>query len=143
MVPKIGDDGLITMEVAPKVSNVVGQGSKGLPMITRRQASTTVHVQDGGTVIIAGLLDNRSRVVVQRVPILGSLPLIGYFFRSTVVEGNDRQMAIFITPRIIGGKAADDGLLGGGRPKDVTAPVGVEFQRELHSILVSQAGGMP
>jgi len=139
MVPKIGDDGLITMEVSPEVSNVVGQGAKGLPMITRRQASTTVHVQDGGTIVIAGLLDNRSRVVVQRVPILGSLPLIGYLFRSTNVEDSDRQMAILITPRIIGRREEGDGTAGAGPPRSAAAPVGREFRDELHSILAAKA----
>ena len=96
-------------------------------------------MQDGGTIVIAGLLDSRSRVVVQRVPILGSLPLIGYLFRSSSVEGNDRQMAILITPRIIGRKAEGDGAAGAGRPRVAAAPVGKEFQDELHSILAAQA----
>jgi len=141
MRPRIGDDGDIVMEISPEVSNVIGQGLRGFPVITRRSASTTVHVQDGGTIVIAGLVDNSSRVDVRRVPLLGSIPLIGALFRSDQVQNDARQVAVFITPRIVGRRPGLETPYLAGRPsRPHVEPAGEEFQEELERILFGSSG---
>jgi len=136
MLPRIGKDGDITMKVTPEVSNVVGQGTRGLPVITRRKASTTVHVQDGGTVIIGGLLDSRTRTEELKVPLLGDIPVLGWLFRRQTAEDQGRQVAVFITPRIVEEPVAGHPLLAAQpyyRPQ--FEPAGAEFQEDLERLL--------
>jgi type IV pilus assembly protein PilQ len=134
MEPSIGENGAISMRVTPDVSNVIGQGMRGLPVITRRRASTTVRVQDGGTIIIAGLHDNRTRVDEMKVPLLGDIPLLGNLFWKQNAESQSRQVAIFITPRIV-----EDGARSQRRePPTARAshePAGPEFEQELERLI--------
>jgi type IV pilus assembly protein PilQ len=58
-------------------------------------------VEDGQTVVLGGIFETEEREVVNKVPVLGSLPVLGYFFRSTVVVDNQAELLIFVTPRIL------------------------------------------
>jgi len=136
MVPTIGENREITMQVTPDVSNVVGQGTRGLPVITRRRASTTVRVPDGGTIVIAGLIDSRTRVEKLKVPLVGDIPLVKWLFRRESAENQARQVAVFITPRIVEEPTGDYALLSGlPRYRPDFEPVGPEFQAELERAL--------
>jgi type IV pilus assembly protein PilQ len=129
VTPYIGDDDEITLLVTPEVSNVVAEGEQGLPIVTRRQVSTTVRVKNGGTVIIAGLLYNRSRDTEERVPLVSTIPVVGAFFRKDEAAELDRQIAVLITPRII--EDAIPGLsMPSASPKQAKL-VGKEFKDQL------------
>ncbi|QEG21460.1 Type II secretion system protein D precursor [Mariniblastus fucicola] len=71
------------------------------PLINRRQVSTTVHVGDGETVVIGGLMQNQMVDRVSRVPVLGDLPLVGRFFTQIVQEEAAAEVVVFISPRIV------------------------------------------
>jgi hypothetical protein len=71
------------------------------PLINRRQVSTTVHVEDGETVVIGGLMQNQMVNRVSRVPVLGNLPLIGRLFTQVVREEEAAEVVVFISPRIV------------------------------------------
>ncbi|MFW6155453.1 MAG: type II secretion system protein GspD [Planctomycetota bacterium] len=107
MLPRLSGEGEITLEVTAEVSDVVARGADGLPVVTRRQATSTVRVEDGGTVAIAGLMDARSRRSDQRVPGAARLPLVGHLFTSTVKDDVTRQIAVFVTARIVPDDPAD------------------------------------
>lgn len=104
--PRINDEGMITMKIKPEVSSVVGdyQAFRTVPIIRKSLAETTVMVKDGETIIIAGMIDTIKRSTESRIPILGSIPLLGALFRSEseVVENN--ELVVFLTPRTISGE---------------------------------------
>ena len=107
ITPYIGDDGDITLEMAVEVSDSIPSArSTELPVVTRRTAENTVRIKDGGTAIVAGLTENRSNHDNKKVPGLSKLPLVGSLFKNTANEDSSREIAVFITARIV----PEDGL---------------------------------
>jgi type IV pilus secretin PilQ/predicted competence protein len=97
--PSISNDGYILMHVHPKVSDGVIQA--GLPSETTTEATTSVLVKDGTTIIIGGLIREREEELINQVPGLGSLPVIGAFFRSRKETKKKTEIAVLITPYIV------------------------------------------
>lgn len=73
------------------------------PIVSRRQAVTSVHVPSGKTTIIGGLTTSSTVESESKVPILGDIPLLGFLFRSTSTNISKTDLQFFITPRIIRG----------------------------------------
>jgi len=102
ITPHIGDNNDITLELAIEVSNSIPRGrGSDLPVVTRRTAVNTVRIQNGGTVALAGLTENRTRLEKRRTPGLSNLPLVGGLFKSTNDEEASREIAVFVTAYII------------------------------------------
>jgi type II secretory pathway component GspD/PulD (secretin) len=103
ITPLINADGYITTEITPEVSSVTGfKGSNNdLPVVATRQATTTVRLKDGNTVIIGGLLSEEKTTNITRVPILGSIPLLGYLFQHRTIVTSKKDLVIEVTPRIL------------------------------------------
>jgi len=132
ITPRIGDKGEITLDISTEVSDVVGRGEKNLPVITRRTAKSTVRVKDGGTAAVAGLMLSRSRLAGSSVPGLGELPLVGPLFRKDTDSKSSRQVAVFVTARLM--PDADRRV---AKPSDrpVIPLVGKEFRGQLRESL--------
>jgi len=101
----------IRLELNPSIEAVIDDGPDGTqfaPTIAKREVSTTVTVEDGKTVVIAGLTREDEQEISSRVPLLGSIPLLGWIFRreSSVIERTD--ILIFVTPRLVGARNSDD-----------------------------------
>ncbi len=101
VTPRIAKDGLITMTVHPEVSEVLDTAVQGVPRIGTREASTEVMVRDGETLVIGGLKRHVRTETVRRLPILGSLPIIGALFRSTRTEQSEVELLVFLTPVLV------------------------------------------
>ena len=103
ITPLINADGYITTQISPEVSSVIGfRGpNNDLPVIATRQATTTVRLKDGNSVIIGGLLSEEKTSTVSKVPILGSIPGIGYLFQHHVTGVSKKDLVIEVTPRIL------------------------------------------
>ncbi len=103
ITPLINADGYITTTINPEVSSVIGfQGvNADLPVVATRQASTTVRLKDGNSVIIGGLLSEEKTNTVARVPFLGSIPVIGYLFQHQSITTTKKDLVIEVTPRIL------------------------------------------
>jgi len=110
MTPQVGENGDITVHISTEVSEVTSRpgdvsGDNGvqgtLPVVRRRTAETRVRVKDGDAIVIGGLIESVNRDEVKRVPLLGSIPLLGYLFRSTKSVTEEKEVVIFITPRLI------------------------------------------
>ena len=71
------------------------------PVINRRTVSTTVHVQDGKTIVIGGLVQSQVVDRVSKVPGFSDLPIIGKLFKSVQRQEQDAEVVIFISPRIV------------------------------------------
>src|SRR5262252_5253270 len=96
ITPLINVDGYITVHIRPEVSTVTGfRGDQSdLPVVSTRQAETTVRLKDGNSVVIGGLLDEESTVTTTRVPYLSSVPLIGPLFRHENSTKTKRDLVI-------------------------------------------------
>jgi len=102
ITPRITDNDEITLDVAVEVSDSIPRGrGSDLPVVTRRTASNTVTVKDGGTVALAGLTENRSRKKEKRVPGLSSIPVLGNLFKNSEDDKSIREVAVFITAHLI------------------------------------------
>ena len=102
ITPHIGDNNNITLEMAVEVSDSIPRGrGSDLPVVTRRTSVNTVRIQNGGTVALAGLTENRTRLEKRRTPGLHRIPLLGNLFKSTNDEEASREIAVFVTAHII------------------------------------------
>jgi TonB family protein len=109
VTPTVNRDGFVTMKIKPEVSSskrtdLTSQGQiTQVPIVTTSETETTIMVKDGTTIIIAGLKKNQRDKQVQKVPLLGDIPLIGFFFRTSKDEVGKTELVIFITPHIVSG----------------------------------------
>jgi type IV pilus assembly protein PilQ len=76
---------------------------QGIPALDTQSAQTKVLVADGGTVVIGGIIVTQQQTQITQVPVVGSLPLIGYLFKRTNISINSSELLFFLTPRIIPG----------------------------------------
>ena len=103
ITPIINADGYITTRITPEVSSIIGfKGPNAdLPVVSTRQASTTVRLKDGNSVIIGGLLSEEKTTTITKVPILGEIPGIGLLFQHHNTVGVKKDLVIEVTPRIL------------------------------------------
>lgn len=92
--------GEITMNIEPSISDSVGSQAD-LPKTNERSAQTTVRVKDGETIIIGGLIQSEVHRSSYRVPVLGSIPVIGSLFRSKNDLDRQSEFVIYITPHLV------------------------------------------
>ncbi|MFA4945395.1 MAG: type II and III secretion system protein [Lentisphaeria bacterium] len=93
--------GRVRLQVSPEVSNVQEYTSAGAPLIAVRSANTELDMVDGQMVSIGGLLRKEKRRSARRVPLLGSLPVLGFLFTSHADEAIESQLVIFLRASII------------------------------------------
>ena len=104
MLPHVIPGGLVRMELNPSIESVISAGSRSTeftPTIAKRTATTTVTVPDGDTIVIAGLTRKDMQRVDNRIPILGSIPVLGWLFRYKSEVEKNTNLLIFVTPTVI------------------------------------------
>ncbi len=99
--PFISPDGLVRMEIHPERSSATIDQATGLPNQTTTEVTTNVMVRNGETVIIGGLIEEQISESMVKIPLLGSLPLIGPLFRNKEERINRTELIILLTPRIV------------------------------------------
>jgi pilus assembly protein CpaC len=82
-------------------SNSVTISGTTIPAISTRRAETEFEMQDGQSFVIAGLMDNRVTNVMNKVPGLGDIPVIGQLFRSKSLQKNNAELMVLCTARRI------------------------------------------
>lgn len=100
--PQITAEGTIIMFIeirnnAADFANLVN----GIPPITTQSAKTVVMIPDGGTTVIGGIYRTEDSITHERVPFFHKIPILGNLFRSFARTKQNRELLIFITPRII------------------------------------------
>lgn len=106
VTPYINSEGRVTMDLHPEVSDLSSQATvQGGIVFNTREADTRVMVNDGETAVIGGLIAQQETRFTQGVPVLKSLPVLGHLFRMSDVRRENRELMIFVTPRIIHGSA--------------------------------------
>jgi type IV pilus assembly protein PilQ len=106
VTPYINSDGRVTMDLHPEVSDLSSQSTvQGGIVFTTTEADTRVMVNDGETAVIGGLISQQETRFEQGVPVLRSIPILGHLFRMSDVRKENRELMIFVTPRIVRGSA--------------------------------------
>ena len=98
--PQITPDDNIMMKLNVNKDSVGANTSAG-PAIDTKQVSTEVLVENGGTVGLGGIYTQEESSTLTKVPLLGDIPLLGFFFRQDLKRNDKRELLIFVTPRVI------------------------------------------
>lgn len=101
VTPQINKEGFVRLKIDQTVTAVEDTSDPFRPTTRKRAAKTTVTVKSGDTVVIGGLIDDTTSEGVYKVPLLGDIPLLGWFFKYKSKSGDKQNLFIFITPRII------------------------------------------
>lgn len=104
ILPRVTGDGQVQADIFAEVSSLTGFTSAGDPQISSRQAQTRVDLSEGETLLIGGLLQQRDIRNVQKIPILGDIPILGELFRLSTETREDTNLVITITPHIVPGR---------------------------------------
>ncbi|WP_246128500.1 type II secretion system secretin GspD [Pleionea sediminis] len=100
ITPLINEGNSVRLQIEQEVSSIAG--TSGTDIITnKRQITTTVQVNDGGMVVLGGLIDEDIQESQEKVPILGDIPLIGSLFSSNQTRKTKRNLMVFIRPKIL------------------------------------------
>ncbi len=97
----------ITSKVHAEVSrldyaNGLVQNGFSIPALATREAEAVIHVSNGMSMVIGGLLNSEDGKTVSRIPLLSNIPIIGEFFKHTSRTRDKRELIIIITPHLIG-----------------------------------------
>ncbi len=113
MTPHVNEDNQITLNLAPEVSNIVGwKGpSSDIPLVRVRKTNTTVRVENGQKVFLAGLLSEDSNVELRKVPVLGDIPLLGLLFQNRKNVTSKKNLIVEVIPHIIRDPGEIDSIL--------------------------------
>lgn len=104
VTPQITPDEHISMDL--KVNqDTVGAVFSGVPSINTREIQTKVLVENGQTVVLGGVHEERNTSGTSKVPVLGDVPVLGRLFRTDNNSNNNNELLIFVTPKIVDGKS--------------------------------------
>jgi general secretion pathway protein D len=103
ITPRVGSDGTVLLELEQEVSDTKSNTSSGIdsPAFTQRRIQTTVSVKNGETIILAGMIQDKSTRSRDQVPILGDIPFIGNAFKNKSDSIVRTELLIAITPQVI------------------------------------------
>ncbi len=104
ILPQVANDGTIISTIKPEVSNVSEWRTTSageFPVISTRNASVTVRMNDGETLAIGGLINECERENISGIPVLSEVPLIGQAFRRSVREKTKTDVIFLITPHLM------------------------------------------
>ena len=100
VIPQITPDGDIIMDLEVHKDSVGVQTDDG-PAIDTKSVKTQVLVENGGTVVIGGIFEITESNQINKVPLLGDIPVMGNLFKNRTRETEKREMLVFITPRMV------------------------------------------
>jgi pilus assembly protein CpaC len=122
-VPNITNSGNIRLHVAPEVSsldfaNGLTISGFSIPTILARRVETDVELRPGETLAIGGLMDHTISKDVDKIPLLGDIPILGYFFRSEKARQDMTELLVLVTPYVLDSNALPAPPLPTGRVED-------------------------
>ena len=101
-VPLIKPDGIIHLQVKPEVSsldfsNALTTNGFVIPALSTRRAETEFELKDGQSFVIAGLMDNRVTDILNKIPGLADIPILGTFFKSRSTQKTKTELMVLVT----------------------------------------------
>ena len=102
ITPQINEGASVILTIKQGVSGIAGVAQSGLDIITnKREIETTVLVDNNQIIVLGGLIDEDVQEVVSKVPILGSIPLLGRIFQSSSTSTSTKNLMVFLKPTIL------------------------------------------
>jgi len=103
VTPQITADGTVFMQVLVENTTIdVGiPRVQGIPALDTQAVEAHVLINDGGTVVIGGIIISSQTTTINQVPLFGSIPLIGHLFKRTTIKADSQELLFFLTPRIV------------------------------------------
>lgn len=103
--PHINPDGKINLELFTEVTNIEGGITIGVnPVFNKRNVKTSIYVDNKQTIVIGGLVSTENLKAIQKIPLLGDIPLLGFLFRRTTYTTKKTNLMVFITPIMLDNK---------------------------------------
>ena len=100
--PKVGRNGVIRAVIESEVSSIDPSVSTPLgPALLTRRTKTEFNVKNGETIVLSGLLQRNTSTDVDKVPLLGDIPILGALFRSKRFQNKETELVVFVTPTIV------------------------------------------
>jgi len=100
--PHVNEHDMIRLEVDEEVQDIQSADLGGLgPVTSKRSAKTTVVAKDQQTIVIGGLTGDRTSNTVNKIPILGDIPILGFFFRNSTTRVQKTNILIALTPYVV------------------------------------------
>ena len=104
VTPQITAEGTIFLNIDIENTQIDNSISvAGQPGLDTQSTETKVLINDGGTVVVGGVVINNQTTTVDQVPLLGSMPLIGNLFKHTIINVSTQELMFFVTPQILPG----------------------------------------
>ena len=126
ITPYIHHDDEVSLALLIEVTTISGVGYNDIPTFGERSIETTIRLRNGETNILAGLIRDDEREVLEGVPGLSDLPIVGRLFSRNRVETQETDIIVTLTPRIVRGLALDEADLRAFRfDGDAGAPLDV------------------
>jgi general secretion pathway protein D len=100
VTPQINEGDAVQLLIEQEVSSVSGATSVDIS-INKREIKTTVIVDDGGTIVLGGLIDEDIQESVSKVPLLGDIPILGHLFKTSSTSKRKRNLMVFLKPTIV------------------------------------------
>jgi type IV pilus assembly protein PilQ len=106
VTPQIAPDGNIVLDLLITKNSVVINTATGgdtplPPSIATREITTKIMTKDGETIVVGGIYEKTDSEKRANIPLLGDIPYIGYLFSYTEINQDDKELLVFITPKII------------------------------------------
>ncbi|MFL6549856.1 MAG: type II secretion system secretin GspD [Povalibacter sp.] len=102
ITPKINEGDAVTLKIEQENSDLASSTQGAVDLITnKRTISTTVMVEDGGVIVLGGLIRDAANETENRVPVLGAIPIIGELFKTRSGNKEKRNLMVFIRPTIL------------------------------------------
>lgn len=101
VTPRITANGYVTMDVSQTANDLQGFTSFNAPIVNQRQATTTVAVRDGETIILGGIIRSTVTATQRKIPLLGDIPILGNLFKTTDRTNQKTELLVLLTPRVV------------------------------------------
>ena len=101
VTPRINRSGTVSLDVNQQINTLIEFTLFDAPIISTREASTSVTVKDGQTMVIGGMIKDDKTETVHKIPILGDIPLLGKLFRRKDARIEKTELMVFITPHVV------------------------------------------
>jgi len=127
VTPRIGQNDAVTMEIEQEISSVTAAGNTLTPTISKRKVASSISVVSGQTVLLAGLIAEKSEKGRSGIPFLGRIPVLGDLFSDTNNGAGRTELVVFIRPVVI-------------RSGEDAQSVAQEFRSRMQMVGIQQPG---
>jgi general secretion pathway protein D len=123
VTPRINSSGWVTLKIQQEVSSPGEpiQGGLQTPQINVKSVDTQATVKDGETIVIGGIISENNERSINRVPVLGNIPILGYLFGNTTMSKKRNELIVMITPHVV--QSLDD-----------ASAVSAEFKKKIQGL---------